>query len=96
MRLFFTFYRSFWIAGLIINTTCVSILYLQGLGTISALFWFKLITLLITYLFISDSKAAEFSYYKNLGITKQQLWAFSLVLEIILFFTVVSITLSIR
>lgn len=94
-RLIFTFYRSFILFSLLINFACVSILHHWGLGTFTSLFWFKISTLIITYFLVNDLKSNEFSYYKNLGLSKGRLWTSTLIFDFCFFSLAIILTMNI-
>ncbi len=68
IRIIWTFYQSFLILSLIITGSCISIFWKYGFAVFSQLFWFKIITLGLTYYFINSYKNKEYYYYQNLGI----------------------------
>jgi len=49
------------------------------------LFWFKAVTLGLTYYFINEYKSKEYYYYQNLGVSKSLLWAATLIFDFALF-----------
>jgi len=95
-RLILTFYKSFAFLSWFITLACLSISYVNGIHTFTALFWFKIITLGLIVYFISSFKREEFYYYKNLGYSKLLLWTSTLLIDFILFLALMIITLNIR
>lgn len=96
IRLLITFYKSFTLTNFLITFICLGILYgfgAKGIYMIQALFWFKMITLAITFYAINEYKKNEFYYYKNLGISKLNLWLPILIFDF-LFFLIALITLA--
>jgi hypothetical protein len=94
-RLLFTFYKSFAAASLAITLACGSILLAWGLSAFVAVFWFKVLTLLLMYFYIKAYKRNEFLYYQNLGISKHKIWISALVLDGLIFLGILIITLKI-
>ena len=85
IRLIWTFYRNFIFVSLLITATCLSILLKNGFIVFSQIFWFKIITLGLTFYFINNYKHKEFYYYQNLGVSKVLLWSVTLTLDFCLF-----------
>lgn len=96
IRSILTFYQSFAILSLIITGSCVVILYAQGSGTLTVLFWFKMITMGVIFYHINKYKNDEFYYYKNLGLSKLTLWFSSFGSDITLFIFLLALTLRWR
>lgn len=96
LRLFSTFYRSFAIFSALINISCFSILHQWGAATFNILFWFKMITLAITYSVVNTVKHKEYHYYKNLGLSKTQLWVATLGFDVVIFMVLALLILTIR
>lgn len=74
----------------------MSIIFAVGIKTITALIWFKIITLALIFFFINNYKQNEFYYYQNLGISKLFLWVSAMAIDIIFFLLLITITLIIR
>jgi len=89
-----SFYKSFANGSIIITCLCMWILYKNGINTLTALIWFKVITLSIILYHISSYKKHVFYYYKNIGISKVTLWVGSIVLDMNLFIISIIITLK--
>jgi hypothetical protein len=61
-----------------------------GLSIFAVLFWFKLFTLGIVFVFIRSYKNKEFYYYLNLGITRTFLWTSTFCFDFSLFLFLLS------
>ncbi len=88
LRLIVTFYKSFAFLSSLLTLICLFLIYQygeNGIHILQILFWFKLITLGSIFYFINSYKKAEFYYYKNLGISKLQLWIPVLIFDFSLF-----------
>ena len=96
LRLLLTFYKSFAFASLVVTLSCVGIIYTWGFDTFSTIFWFKIATFGLIIYYIHNFKKDDFSYYKNLGLTKKLLWISTLLFDFLLFLILITITLQIR
>jgi len=96
IRIVFTFYSSYFIAGLIISLACASIVLSTGLTAMSGVLLIKTVSLVIIYFFISAYKHQEFYYYQNLGFSKKRIWVFSIIADLILFIMLMIIISFIR
>jgi hypothetical protein len=96
LKLIITFYRAFALASAVITLSCVSIIFLGGLGTFVVLFWFKIITSGIIFYFINEYKLKELYYYQNLGLSKLFLWTSTLTLDFAIFLLLMFITLLVK
>jgi len=85
IRLIWTFYRSFALVSLLITMSCVKVIWETGFGWFGLLFWGKLATLGLLFYFINSYKHKEYYYYQNLGVSKVQLWASTLLFDFCLF-----------
>jgi hypothetical protein len=85
LRLYFTFYLSFFFATILLSLCCYYLLHVYGVKTLVPIVWFKLITFGIIMLYINQYKSHEFYYYQNLGISKVKLWAFTIGFDLLLF-----------
>lgn len=74
----------------------MSILFVHGLGTITPLFWFKIITLGAFYYVVKNYKKDEIYYYKNLGVSARVLWTTTLSMDFIIFFVLMILTGKLR
>jgi len=92
LRLIFHFYRSFAFPSTLLTAACVIIVYTNGLSTITALFWFKIATLALMVYYFSSYKRHELYYYKNLGVSRLQLWIPSLLFDFLLFLALIILT----
>ncbi len=96
IKLIRTFYQSFLLASLLITASCLSLFYNYGLPIFTILFWFKIITLGISYYFINGYKQKEYYYYHNLGISKSLLWASMLVFDFAFFIFLIILVYQFR
>ena len=96
LGLIIRFYKSFAFASWLITLSCLIIMYTNGIKTITLLFWFKIITMGLFFYFINYFKSNEFTYYKNLGISKLVLWISTILFDLILFISLIVLTLKIR
>ena len=71
-------------------------MYIHGIKTFTILFWFKILTLGLTVLFINSYKRKEFYYFRNLGISKIVLWVSTILFDLFLFLSFLALTLYIR
>ena len=90
LRLILTFYKSFAFLSFLITFICLGLLYAgykatKGIYFIQEYFWFKVFTLAIIVYFMNIYKKNEFYYYKNLGISKLQLWIPILIFDFLFF-----------
>src|SRR4028118_1274432 len=85
IRLIWTFYRSFLIASIVITACCLSLFWKYGFNIFVVLFWFKIVTLALTYYFINSYKSKEYYYYLNLGVSKAFLWVATLTFDFAVF-----------
>lgn len=85
IKLIWTFYQSCLLYSLLINISCLVLFYQYGFGIFTVLFWFKIITLGISYYFINSNKQKEYYYYRNLGVSKSLLWTSTLIFDFVLF-----------
>jgi len=96
LRLIGTFYKSYFIASSVITISCISSIILNGINIITALIWFKFITLGIIIYYINSYKKNEFYYYQNLGLSRLFLWISTLLIDISIFIISLIITLQIK
>lgn len=96
LRLILTFYSSFVFVSFLSTLSCLSIIYIHGEKTLTALFWFKAVTLGMIYYVINSYKKREFYYYKNLGVSKRMLWIPTLSFDFFLFLVLMIITVKVR
>ena len=92
IRLILTFYKSFAFASNLITLVCGMLIYgfrSKGIYMIQPIFWFKIFTLAAIVFFIHSYKKNEFYYYKNLGISKLNLWIPILIFDFIAFLVLI-------
>ncbi len=94
MRLILNFYKSYALISIGASAFCLFIIYINGLNTITALFWFKILMYGLIYFFINSYKNKELYYYKNLGASKKIMWISSLTLDFLIFVLLLTITLK--
>jgi hypothetical protein len=96
LLLILTFYRSFALVSFIITLACVSIIYRNGISTLTVLIWFKMATLALFFYYISSYKRNEMYYYKNLGVSPQALWIPTLLFDFVLCLVLMVLTIKIK
>jgi hypothetical protein len=92
IRLILTFYKSFAFASNLITLVCGVLIHgfgAKGIYIIQPIFWFKIFTLAIIVFFIQSYKKNEFYYYKNLGISKLNLWIPTLIFDFVTFLVLI-------
>ncbi len=94
LHLLINFYKSFAFACFAITISCMYFPFNYGIGTFSALFWFKFATLGIIFYLNNSFKRNEFYYYRNLGVSKKLLWSTTLSFDMILYLTLFYLTLK--
>ena len=94
LQLIFTFYKSFAPVSGLITLLCGSISYAHGINTFTTLFWFKVITLGLIFLYLYAYKKKELYYYRNLGLSAQYLWSVTLILDMVFFISLITLSLS--
>ncbi len=94
IRLLFAFHRYFLPTSLIIDGACMYLLYRNGMGAYSVLFWFKVGTLAASAYFINEYKRHEYYYFFNFGLSKKTLWISTLSFDMFLFFILIFITVQ--
>lgn len=90
------FYQSFAFISVLFTVICMFFTCKYGIGAFSALFWFKIVTLGLTYYIVNSYKSDELYYYKNLGFTKRVLWVLALLIDLVLFILLIIISLKFR
>jgi hypothetical protein len=83
IRLFAIFGRYIVAPSLIINGCCLLFFLRYGTGTLVMLVWFKLITQSFTFFLVNSLRRHEYYYYYNLGISRTQLWAVTLLADLL-------------
>ena len=61
-----------------------------GMSIYAVLFWFKLFTLGVVFVFIRSYKSKEFYYYLNLGLSRTVLWISTFCFDFSLFLFLLS------
>ena len=86
IRLIITFYKLFFYAGLAISSACAYFVYIYKIDLFSEYFWLKTVTLGLFFYYLHYYKRDNiYYYYKNLGLSKKQLWIPTLIFDYILF-----------
>ncbi|BFG69742.1 hypothetical protein KACHI17_06230 [Sediminibacterium sp. KACHI17] len=85
IQLIWTFYRSYVLFSALATLFLVRAFWLYGFASFFGIFWGKLFSLAVAYLFVHKIKKKEYYYYYNHGIGKIQLWATSLLFDFVLF-----------
>ena len=96
LRLIINFYTSFALVSWIITIVSVIIIYTNGIRVFIFLFWIKIISFGLIFYYINEYKKFEFYYYKNLGLSKRFLWITIFSFELILFITLLLLTMKIK
>jgi hypothetical protein len=73
-------------ATLLITAIGLFYFFQDGFSIFSGILWLKIATNALTWYFINSSKAKEFFYYQNLGVSKRLLWSSTLSFDFSLFF----------
>jgi hypothetical protein len=90
---------SYALASNLITGACLYIVDLyeeKAIYIVNVLFWVKIITLGIFFYFINNHKKDVFYYYKNLGLTKKQLWIPTLTFDLMVFIILIVLTIQIK
>ena len=77
-----------------LSTICAYFFIKYGISVFSVLFWFKIITLILIFLYIKNYRHEEYYFYKNLGVGKKKLWTFSFVIDMVIYFIFTIIALN--
>lgn len=96
IRLIILFYRNFWLFTSLITGISACLFRQHGYSIAGTLFWFKIGTLYLVYRFINKYKEAEFYYYRNLGMTKRTLWIATMLIDMTVYFFVLSLITPLR
>lgn len=96
LRLVITYYRTIAFVSIFLTLCCISIVYKWGSATLTAIIWFKMLTLFATLFHINSFRNDELFYYKNLGVPKTLLWISTSTLDILLFLFLAILTIKMR
>ena len=91
LKIVLTFYKSFFVAGIIVSLACISSLYFSGFKALSPLVFLKLLTLGVIIFYINLSKKKEFYYYRNLGLPKPRLWIYAVAIDLTIFISLIAL-----
>jgi hypothetical protein len=83
--LLWTFYKNYCFLSALVTFFCVRAFWLHGFTSFTGIFWFKILTLGVTFFFVNQLKKKEYYYYQNLGIGKKLLWTATLSFDFVLF-----------
>lgn len=85
LNLLYRFYLSFCLVSIIMTLVSMVLLFQLGLGAAVIILWFKIITMVIFAWYINSYKSKEFYYYRNLGLSKFKLFAWTLGFDFVVF-----------
>jgi hypothetical protein len=85
LQLLYTFYKNFIFISAVITGGCTYLFWKWGANIIAVLCWLKVITMVLTFLFVNSYKKKEYYYYQNLGVSKKVLWIYTISFDIALF-----------
>ena len=91
-RLIGSFYKSFSFFSLLMTACCVILFWEYHFNIFAILFWLKVATGGITFIYINGYKSNEYYYYQNLGVSKTKLWSGSLIFDFSIFILLIYIT----
>lgn len=91
IRLILQFYGTFVFLSLLITMGCVMVVYLTNGFFLKGALLAKLMGNGAVILAIESNQKTQFVYYRNLGLTKMQLWVSSLVFDFVIFISLVLI-----
>jgi hypothetical protein len=92
----FSFYKSYLLLSLVITACCLWLFGEYGLSIFFALFWFKIVTLALTFYYINNYKSKQYYYYHNLGLSKAWLWGITLPFDFALFLFLIILTYHLK
>jgi hypothetical protein len=92
IALIWSFYKNFIFLSLLITLICAFLLWEYRFVIFPILFWIKVATLGISYIFINSYKKNEYYYYSNLGLSRSLLWSGSIVFDLSVFILLMFIT----
>ncbi len=85
MRVCLTFYRTLAIPLVSVSLICASQVWLaHSVYFILRVFWVKVLTSLVTGIYIFLFRSEQFIFYNNLGHSRGQLFVFSFALDFVL------------
>lgn len=91
-----SFYLAFLPAAWALTLICILIFHRQypvyGWSTFVYLFWFKMISLGLTWYTMNRYKKQVYYYYFNLGLSKTSLWSVTLGVDLALFLVLFIVT----
>jgi len=90
------FYRSIAAACWLVNLLTAFAIYLYGAAAVMALLWFKILSLLVTWILVNNYRPNAFYFYKNLGFGKGKMWLYSLLMDCTFFVLLLFLALYLR
>ena len=96
LSLLYRFYLNFCLVSIIITLVSMGLFYTLGVAAAVIILWFKIITMAIFTWYVSAYKHKEFYYYRNLGLSKQRLFACTLGFDFIIFVVLMVLTEIVR
>lgn len=86
LRLILFYSRDYLVFSILITLLTYSIYYTIGNGSLTAIFWFKFITLLVGIIIHQQRKSKELFFYMNNGLGKKELMISSSILDLGIWF----------
>lgn len=96
IRLCFMFYKSFGFVSLTISMICSYFFLIYGISANQPLFIFKVSSMVLIYCYVKHYKHYEVYYYKNLGLKWKHLLIFALILDSLVYFSLMIIGLIVH
>jgi len=96
IRRIFTFYRNHFLAGLLISLLCLWTLISNGLIAFEGCFWLKIASYFVIYYFTDQMRKNQYPYYYNLGLKKAVLWSTTIMLDFIIYITLIIASYHLR
>lgn len=96
VKLVFTFYRSFAFVSILISFSAAAIIHAYGIKTFTALFWFKIFSLILFAFFVAGFKKKELYYYRNLGLSGCMAMSLAMLLDMLLFLGILTLSILLR
>lgn len=95
MRVILTFYRNFFWLVLSISFFGCWLIWMYGSWQFMVLvFWMKVFTNILLGIFIHLFSPSQFYFFKNLGYSKSRLFAFTFILDMVIWFLLSFTTLK--
>jgi hypothetical protein len=84
IELYLNFFKNFAFLSLIINSISTKLFLTYGFSIFIGIFWFKTISLALTFYFVNEYKAKQYFYYYNFGISRLKLWGVCIFFDLML------------